>query len=78
MTTHLFSLYDKNGNILHELTSAQMEGEFAWFCKQPYLLFRGQGKGAPFVICHLETLATLDPKPNSIEHEYYSEIIGNL
>ncbi|WP_155813872.1 hypothetical protein [Rickettsia rhipicephali] len=42
------------------------------------ILFMGQGKGAPFVTCHLETLATLDPKPNSIEHEYYSEIIGNL
>ncbi|UZW38500.1 hypothetical protein [Rickettsia conorii] len=39
----LFSLYDKTCNILHELTSAQMEGEFAWFCKHLYL-FRGQGK----------------------------------
>lgn len=38
----------------------------------------GKVKGALFVTCHLETLATLDPKPNSIEHEYYSEIIGNL
>ncbi|BDU59796.1 hypothetical protein FLA4_02060 [Candidatus Rickettsia kotlanii] len=36
----------------------------------------GKVKGAPFVTCHLETLAMLDLKP--IEHEYYSEIIGNL
>ncbi|KHO02384.1 hypothetical protein JS55_06720 [Rickettsia felis str. LSU] len=73
----LFSLYDKNGNILHELTAEQMKGEFAWFCTHPHL-FKDQDKGVPLVTCDLETLATLDPKPNPIEHEYYLEIIGEL
>ncbi|QQV75619.1 hypothetical protein H6P87_01182 [Rickettsia tillamookensis] len=72
----LFSLYNKNNNILHELTVKQMGGEFAWFCKHPYL-FKDQCNSAPLVTCDLETLATLDPKPNPIEHEYYSEIIGD-
>ncbi|MGX6960300.1 MAG: LYR motif-containing protein [Rickettsia endosymbiont of Pentastiridius leporinus] len=70
----LLNLYDKNGSILHKLTAEQMEGEFAWFCAHPYL-FKHYPHSGPFVTCDLQTLAALDPNP--IEHEYYSEIIGN-
>ncbi|KJW04659.1 hypothetical protein RAT170B_0976 [Rickettsia argasii T170-B] len=70
-------LYGKNGEVLNKLTADQIKGEFAWFCTSPYLL-KNQHEQEPLITCDLETLANLSFKNSYIEHEYYSEIIGDI
>jgi len=71
-----FILYGKNGEMLHNLTSKDMEGEFAWFCKSKYLL-SNQSNNEPLLTCDLDTLAKLATPAGSIEHDAYIETIGD-
>jgi hypothetical protein len=72
-----FSLQGKNGEIINNLKSEQINGEFAWFCTSPYLL-KNQQEQEPLITCELEKLAELDYRANPIECEKYIEIIGDV
>lgn len=70
-----FILYGKSEEVLNDLKSDQIKGEFAWFCTSPYLL-KNQQEQEPLITCDLETLAGLDHRVNPIDYEEYREIIG--
>jgi len=70
------TIYGKNGEILDDLKTKDMAGEFAWFCKSPFLL-RNQYNAEPLLTCDLDTLAKLATPAGSIEHNYYTETIGD-
>ncbi|MFU7503082.1 hypothetical protein [Candidatus Tisiphia endosymbiont of Melanophora roralis] len=62
-----FKLSAQNGIILNDLTAKDMEGEYAWFFKSPYL-FHNSSTQEPTITCDLKTLA--DFLPASTELEY--------
>jgi|GEM_PF-6181296 len=69
-------IYGKKGEILNNISSNEMEGEFAWFCKSPYLL-PNQHSTEPLITCDLNTLARLETPSGVIEHSICIENIGD-
>lgn len=66
-----FKLSAQNDIILNDLTAKDMEKEYAWFFKSPYL-FRNSSTQEPTITCDLKTLA--DVLPTSTELEYQSNV----
>ncbi|WP_341761539.1 hypothetical protein [Candidatus Tisiphia endosymbiont of Thecophora atra] len=71
-----FKLSAQNGIILNDLTAKDMEGEYAWFFKSPYL-FHNSSTQEPIITCDLKTLADFLPASTELEYQSSVELIGD-
>ncbi|WP_341757729.1 hypothetical protein [Candidatus Tisiphia endosymbiont of Ditula angustiorana] len=71
-----FKLSAQNGIILNDLTAKDMEKEYAWFFKSPYL-FRNSSTQEPTITCDLKTLADFLPASTELEYQSLVELIGD-
>lgn len=67
-------LQNKEGKMLHNLNPQDMEEEYAWFFKSPWLWNNSK---IHIVTCDIKTLANLVYFNLPFEHEYQVETIGD-
>lgn len=70
-----FKLLAQNDIILNDLTAKDMEKEYAWFFKSPWL-FKNSSPQKPTITCDLKTLADFLPTSTELEYQSNVECIG--
>jgi len=70
-----FVVFDNKGDKLNDLASHDMTGEFSWFFESPWFT---RNRRHPKLTFNLESLAGLVNFNAQMEHEFTTEIIGDL